>query len=159
MIGETWRFPRGCGLFHYNKMEKKHATIHTETAQLNKKANCQRSDQAARTLWMKWKKLWMSGQSLSMSQIGLYVWWVAIRKPLLRKANMKSLSLPEDIWLYILALFSREKSSMFGVIEIKLNLFKQNHVQEFLVSGIARTFNWIQLKYVVGLKFGYYQWA
>lgn len=48
---------------------KKHATIHTETAQLNKKGNCQRSDQAARTLWMKWKKLWMSGQSLSASQI------------------------------------------------------------------------------------------
>lgn len=44
-------------------------------------------------------------------RFGLYV-WVGRRKPLLRKANMKSLSLLKDIWGYILHLrlfVSREK--------------------------------------------------
>lgn len=132
MIAETWRLSRGRGLFHYSKMEKKHATIHTETAQLNKKGNCQRSDQGARTLWMKWKKLWMSGQSLSVSQI----WLLCVsgfKEATIKEGQHEVTQFTRRHMTLHFNSLSQEKSSLFGTIEIKLNLFKQNHVQGFLV--------------------------
>ncbi len=128
MIGETWRLSRGRGLFHYNKMEK---TCH------NPYWNCTTEQEGQ--LSEKWSS---SQNSLDEMEETVDVWTIsqrvtrcplcvsAIRKPLLRKANMKSLSLPEDMTLHFSSL-SQKKS--FGAIEIKLNLFKQNHVQDFLV--------------------------
>lgn len=82
---------------------------------------------------MKWKKLWMSGQSLSVSQIWPLCVMSSYKEATIEEGQHEVTQFTRRHMTLHFSSFSREKSSMFGVIEIKLNLFKQNHVQEFLV--------------------------
>ncbi len=110
MIGETWRFPRGCGLFHYNKMEKNMPQSILKLHNWTRRPIVREVTKQPELFGWNGRNCGCLDNLSACHRFGLYVWWVAIRKPLLRKANMKSLSLPEDIWLYILALFLERKA-------------------------------------------------